>query len=159
SWTPPREALDAVKETLRRPGTLQAALGYYRQTMRPVFDDPAQLDGMLQAMGVPLPGPALHLPRAARRLRGPGACGGPGAVLRAGRARGDRAGGRSFRAPGAPGRGDACDPGLLGELTLRARPPDARAAPRRGRPRARGAERRGRGALRYLVRTVPRRAR
>jgi pimeloyl-ACP methyl ester carboxylesterase len=61
SWTPPREALDAVKETLRRPGTLQAALGYYRQTMRPVFDDPAQLDGMLQAMGVPLQVPALYL--------------------------------------------------------------------------------------------------
>src|SRR5262245_37167486 len=61
SWTPPREALDAVKETLRRPGTLQAALGYYRQTIRPVFDDPAQLDGMLQAMGVPLQVPTLYL--------------------------------------------------------------------------------------------------
>src|SRR4029450_4060604 len=57
-WPPPREALDAVKETLRRPGTLQAALGYYRQTMRPVFDDPTQLDAMLQGRGVPLQGPA-----------------------------------------------------------------------------------------------------
>src|SRR5262249_27498106 len=49
----PAAALAAVKETLGRPGTLQAALGYYRHTMRPVFDDPAQLDGMLQAMTAP----------------------------------------------------------------------------------------------------------
>jgi pimeloyl-ACP methyl ester carboxylesterase len=61
SWRPPREALRLVQETLSRPGTLQAALGYYRHTMRPVFDDPGQLDVMLQAMGAPLQVPALYL--------------------------------------------------------------------------------------------------
>jgi hypothetical protein len=60
-WTPPPETLAAVKETFRQPGTVAAALGYYRHTMRPVFDDPAQLDGMLAAMGVPLQVPALYL--------------------------------------------------------------------------------------------------
>jgi pimeloyl-ACP methyl ester carboxylesterase len=59
-WQVPAAALAAVKETLGRPGTLQAALGYYRHTMRPVFDDPAQLDGMLQAMTAPIDVPALY---------------------------------------------------------------------------------------------------
>jgi pimeloyl-ACP methyl ester carboxylesterase len=61
SWRPPPDALRLVQDTLSRPGTLQAALGYYRHTMRPVFDDPGQLDVMLQAMGVPLQVPALYL--------------------------------------------------------------------------------------------------
>jgi pimeloyl-ACP methyl ester carboxylesterase len=61
SWRPSSEKLRSVRETLARPGTLQAALGYYRHTMRPVFDNPAQLDTMLQAMGVPLQVPALYL--------------------------------------------------------------------------------------------------
>jgi pimeloyl-ACP methyl ester carboxylesterase len=60
-WTPPRDVLEAVKETFRRPGTLEAALGYYRHTMRPALDDPAQLDGMLQAMATPLEVAALYL--------------------------------------------------------------------------------------------------
>jgi pimeloyl-ACP methyl ester carboxylesterase len=60
-WQVPRGALDLVKETLARPGTLQAALAYYRHTMRPVFDEPAQLESMLQAMTVPLDVPALYL--------------------------------------------------------------------------------------------------
>jgi len=60
-WAAPREMMDAVKETFSSPGTLQAALAYYRQTMQPVFDAPAQLDAMLQAMSVPLQVPALYL--------------------------------------------------------------------------------------------------
>src|SRR5262249_14383103 len=59
-WQVPAAALAAGKGTLGRPGTLQAALGYYRHTMRPVFDDPAQLDGMLQAMTAPIEVPALY---------------------------------------------------------------------------------------------------
>ena len=59
-WNVPRAALQAVKETLARPGTLQAALGYYRHTMRPVFDNPAQLDTMLQTMTVPVQVPTLY---------------------------------------------------------------------------------------------------
>jgi len=60
-WKVPRAALQAVKETLASPGTLQAALGYYRHTMRPVFDDPAQLDTMLQTMTMPVQVPTLYL--------------------------------------------------------------------------------------------------
>ena len=60
-WQVPRATLDLVKETFARPGTLQAALAYYRHTMRPVFDEPAQLESMLQAMTVPLDVPALYL--------------------------------------------------------------------------------------------------
>lgn len=60
-WTAPPEALEAVKETFRRPGTLEAALGYYRASMGPVLDDPAQLDAMLQGMAMPIAVPALYL--------------------------------------------------------------------------------------------------
>jgi pimeloyl-ACP methyl ester carboxylesterase len=60
-WQVPRAVLDSVRETFARPGTLQAALAYYRHTMRPVFDEPAQLESMLQAMTVPLDVPALYL--------------------------------------------------------------------------------------------------
>ena len=61
-WQPPAETLEAVRETFRRPGTAAAALGYYRASMRPVFDDPAeQLDGMIAGMGDALADPALYL--------------------------------------------------------------------------------------------------
>ena len=60
-WTPPRETLDVVRETFAQPGTLEAALGYYRHTMRPVFDEPAQLESLLRAMTVPLDVPTLYL--------------------------------------------------------------------------------------------------
>ena len=38
----------ALKETFRRPGVLAAALGYYRATMAPLFDDPALAEAMLR---------------------------------------------------------------------------------------------------------------
>jgi pimeloyl-ACP methyl ester carboxylesterase len=60
-WQVPRDVLEAVKETFRRPGTVASALAYYRQTMRPVFDEPAQLDAMLGAMGIALQAPTLYL--------------------------------------------------------------------------------------------------
>src|SRR5215475_5369658 len=60
-WQVPRAVLDSVRETFARPGTLQAALAYYRHTMRPVFDDPAQLESMRQAMTVPIDVPTLYL--------------------------------------------------------------------------------------------------
>ena len=60
-WQVPRAVLDTVRETFARPGTLQAALAYYRHTMRPVFDDPAQLESMRQAMTVPIEVPTLYL--------------------------------------------------------------------------------------------------
>lgn len=60
-WTAPREAMEAVKETFRRPGTAAAALDYYRATLGPILDDPAQLDAMLQGMGMPIALPTLYL--------------------------------------------------------------------------------------------------
>ncbi len=60
-WTVPSETLEAVKETFRTPGTLEAALGYYRAIMGPVFDDPSGVDALLQSISAPLQAPALYL--------------------------------------------------------------------------------------------------
>jgi pimeloyl-ACP methyl ester carboxylesterase len=61
-WSWPAEECRAVKATFRAPGTLAAALGYYRATMGPAFDDPAQLEASAGAMAVPIqvPGLVLH---------------------------------------------------------------------------------------------------
>jgi pimeloyl-ACP methyl ester carboxylesterase len=34
-WDYPKEEMDSLKETFRKPGVLQAALGYYRHTLNP----------------------------------------------------------------------------------------------------------------------------
>lgn len=60
-WSVPPATLESVRETFRRPGTVAAALGYYRHTMGPPFGDPAQLEVMLQGTNVPLAVPALYL--------------------------------------------------------------------------------------------------
>jgi pimeloyl-ACP methyl ester carboxylesterase len=60
-WRWDAEAMEAVKETFRRPGTLAAALGYYRATMRPVFDEPAQAEAMAQGMTLPIDVPGLFV--------------------------------------------------------------------------------------------------
>lgn len=60
-WRLPAEALAEVKETFRRPGTLDAALAYYRASIGPVFDAPEQLEAMLSGLSVPIPVPTLHL--------------------------------------------------------------------------------------------------
>ena len=58
-WTWPAADREATKACFRRPGTLAAALGYYRATMGPLFADPAVADASAQAMSVSLPMPAL----------------------------------------------------------------------------------------------------
>ncbi len=60
-WTWPAEDREATKATFRRPGTLEAALGYYRATMGPAFADPAVLDANAQGMTARLPMPGLML--------------------------------------------------------------------------------------------------
>jgi pimeloyl-ACP methyl ester carboxylesterase len=58
-WTWPAEDREATKACLRRPGTVEAALGYYRATMGPVFADLAAAEPAVAAMSVPLPMPGL----------------------------------------------------------------------------------------------------
>jgi pimeloyl-ACP methyl ester carboxylesterase len=60
-WTWPPEDREATKATFRRPGTLEAALGYYRATMGPAFADPGALEANAQGMTAPLPMPGLML--------------------------------------------------------------------------------------------------
>src|SRR6185369_10687943 len=40
-WTIPADDREATKACFRRAGTVESALGYYRQTMGPMFADPA----------------------------------------------------------------------------------------------------------------------
>jgi len=61
-WTWPATDREAVKSTFRQPGTVAAALGYYRATMGPAFADPGFLEANAAAMGAPIqvPGLVLH---------------------------------------------------------------------------------------------------
>jgi pimeloyl-ACP methyl ester carboxylesterase len=64
-WSPgytlPVDEMAALKETFRRPGVLSAALGYYRATMAPAFDDPAQAEAMSAGLALPLDVPGLMI--------------------------------------------------------------------------------------------------
>ena len=64
-WSPgytlPADEMAALKETFRRPGVLSAALGYYRATMAPVFDDPAQAEALSAGLAIPLAVPGLMI--------------------------------------------------------------------------------------------------
>jgi pimeloyl-ACP methyl ester carboxylesterase len=60
-WAVPADVLEAVRETFRKPGTVPAALAYYRHTMGPAFAAPEQLETMLQGTSAPLRVPALYL--------------------------------------------------------------------------------------------------
>jgi pimeloyl-ACP methyl ester carboxylesterase len=58
-WTIPPAELEAVKACFRTPGTLGAALGYYRMTMGPAFADATALEANLQGMSAPITVPGL----------------------------------------------------------------------------------------------------
>jgi pimeloyl-ACP methyl ester carboxylesterase len=60
-WAWPAEDREATKATFRRPGTLEAALGYYRATMGPAFADPNVLAANAQGMTAPIAVPGLML--------------------------------------------------------------------------------------------------
>lgn len=83
-WTPPTDALAEVKETFRRPGTLDAALAYYRASIGPVLDAPEQLEAMFGGLSLPIPVPALHLHGRGDGCIGPEVTGGMGAYFPAG---------------------------------------------------------------------------
>jgi pimeloyl-ACP methyl ester carboxylesterase len=60
-WTWPADDREATKACFRSPGTVAAALGYYRATMGPAFGDPAAIEASAAGFSVPLPMPALVL--------------------------------------------------------------------------------------------------
>jgi pimeloyl-ACP methyl ester carboxylesterase len=61
-FEPPAEIMESVKATFRGPGTLTAALSYYRHTINPANRDPA-LEALRQKIAttpVPMPALAFH---------------------------------------------------------------------------------------------------
>ncbi|MBI3766974.1 MAG: alpha/beta hydrolase [Deltaproteobacteria bacterium] len=61
-WRWPEEAMMRVKETFRRPGVLEAALGYYRAAFNPALQDPryAVLQGRMLMEPIDVPAMVLH---------------------------------------------------------------------------------------------------
>jgi pimeloyl-ACP methyl ester carboxylesterase len=61
-WRWPEEAMMRVKETFRRPGVLEAALGYYRAAFNPALQDPryAVLQGRMMMDPIDVPAMILH---------------------------------------------------------------------------------------------------
>jgi pimeloyl-ACP methyl ester carboxylesterase len=60
-WQYPTAVMQAVKETFRTPGVLQAALGYYRATLNPANQDPALADVQTRISMSPIGVPSLIL--------------------------------------------------------------------------------------------------
>ena len=60
-WDIPGEALERVKETFRKPGVVEAALGYYRHSYNPQLQDPALKDVQERTSTAPVPVPSLAL--------------------------------------------------------------------------------------------------
>ena len=58
-WKYPAVAMEALKQTFRAPGVLQAALGYYRATLNPANQDPALNDVQSQIALSPVDVPTL----------------------------------------------------------------------------------------------------
>jgi pimeloyl-ACP methyl ester carboxylesterase len=61
-WDIPGEVLESVKETFRKPGVVEAALGYYRHSYNPELQDPALKDVQerINTGAVSVPTLALH---------------------------------------------------------------------------------------------------
>jgi pimeloyl-ACP methyl ester carboxylesterase len=58
-WSWPAEDRERTKATFRAPGTVGAALAYYRATMGPAFADPAFLEASATATSAPIQVPGL----------------------------------------------------------------------------------------------------
>ena len=61
-WDIPDEALESIRETFRKPGVVEAALGYYRARFGAAPQDPDLLrdEGLIDAGPVTVPTLALH---------------------------------------------------------------------------------------------------
>ena len=60
-WQWPAAEMEAVKTSFRAPGVLQAALGYYRATFNPEFQDPALAELQSKMMATPIEVPGLYI--------------------------------------------------------------------------------------------------
>jgi pimeloyl-ACP methyl ester carboxylesterase len=60
-FTPEREDVEAVKRSLRQPGALAAALGYYRAAFDPTKQDAALAGDQARVMAAEIPVPTLYL--------------------------------------------------------------------------------------------------
>jgi pimeloyl-ACP methyl ester carboxylesterase len=60
-WTAPAEVLREVKDTLAEPGVLQAALGYYRSTLRADLQDPALAEDTAKFAVTPITVPTFWI--------------------------------------------------------------------------------------------------
>ena len=60
-WTPPQEVLDSVLETLRQPGVVEAALGYYRAVLNADNQDPALAADQARIGSEEISVPSLYL--------------------------------------------------------------------------------------------------
>ena len=60
-WDIPAEVFKSVKETFRKPGVVEAALGYYRHNFNPDIQDPALKDIQERVITAPVTVPTLAL--------------------------------------------------------------------------------------------------
>ena len=58
-WSP--EDMEALKQSFRAPGTLEAAIGYYRATLGPAFSAPVDPNGLAAMMNIPINVPGLMI--------------------------------------------------------------------------------------------------
>ena len=61
-WDIPEEALESIRETFRKPGVVEAALGYYRASYNPSLQDPSlkQDQDRISTGPITVPTLALH---------------------------------------------------------------------------------------------------
>ena len=60
-WDIPKEALESIRETFRKPGVVEAAVGYYRSRYNLSFQDPSQKEGQERIDAGPITVPTLAL--------------------------------------------------------------------------------------------------
>ena len=60
-WDIPKEAIESIKATFRKPGVVEAALGYYRARYGPALDDPSLIDAQERIRAGPITVPTLAL--------------------------------------------------------------------------------------------------
>ena len=60
-WDIPEEYIQSIKETFRKPGVVEAALGYYRATYNQALQDPSLEDAQKRITAGPITVPTLAL--------------------------------------------------------------------------------------------------
>ncbi len=60
-WDIPQESLDSIRETFRKPGVVEAALGYYRARYNPGLQEPSMKEAQERVSAGPVTVPTLAL--------------------------------------------------------------------------------------------------